>query len=107
MIEISNIMEVRKGSLLATCDVYIQPWDLELCEVKIFEKGQNRWLGMPSREFTNPAGEKKYVELINFKKESTKTRFRAQILAAVDKFLEQNPDLTPKDVITEGEELPF
>lgn len=107
MIEISNIQAVNKGSLLAKCDVYIAPWDMELCEVKVFEKGANRWLGMPSREFTNQLGEKKYIELINFRKENTKTRFRAQILEAIDKYLETNPDMAPSDVIKENEHLPF
>lgn len=107
MIEISNVQAVNKGSLLAKCDVYIAPWDLELCEVKVFEKGANRWLGMPSREFTNQLGEKKYIELINFRKETTKTRFRAQILEAVDKFLLANPDMKPEDAIKEEEQLPF
>jgi hypothetical protein len=107
MIEISNICAVNKGSLLATCDIYIQPWDMELQEVKIFEKGQNRWLGMPSREFINNLGEKKYIELITFRKESTKNNFRRQIMTAVDKFLSENPDMTPVDVIKEDGDLPF
>ncbi len=107
MIEVSNIQAVNKGSLLAKCDVYIVPWDLELCEVKVFEKGANKWLGMPSREFTNQMGEKKYIELINFRKETTKTRFRSQILEAVDKFLSANPDMKMPDLIKEDEPLPF
>ncbi len=107
MIEISNICAVNKGSLLATCDVYIQPWDMELQEVKIFEKGQNRWLGMPSREFTNNLGEKKYIELITFRKEATKNSFRRQIMSAVDKFILDNPDMKPTDIIKAEDELPF
>ncbi len=107
MIEISNVQAVNKGSLLAKCDVYIAPWDLELCEVKVFEKGANRWLGMPSREFNNQLGEKKYIELITFRKEATKNRFRSQILEAIDKFLETNPEMTSPDAIKENEQLPF
>jgi len=107
MIEVSNINAVNKGSLLATCDVYIVPWDQELNEVKIFEKGANRWLGMPSREFINGAGEKKYIELVNFRKEATKNRFRAQIMGAIDKYLAANPDMKPEDVIKEDDLLPF
>ncbi len=107
MIEVSNINAVNKGSLLATCDVYIQPWDLELSEVKIFQKGENRWLGMPSKEFTNSIGEKKFIELINFRKEASKNRFRSQIMGAVDKYLAANPDMKTEDIIKEGEELPF
>jgi len=107
MIEISNICAVNKGSLLATCDVYIQPWDMELREVKVFQKGENRWLGMPSKEFINSLGEKKYVELIDFRRESTKNNFRRQIVVAVDKFLLENPDMKPTDVIKEDDQMPF
>ena len=107
MIEVSNINHIHKGNLLATCDVYITPWDMELSEVKIFEKGAQRWLGMPSREFTNAAGEKKYIELINFKKDSNKNKFRTQIMGAIDKFLAGNPDMKPTDLIKEDDQFPF
>lgn len=106
MIEVTNINAINKGSLLATCDVYIQPWDLELLEVKIFEKGANRWLGMPSREIVNSMGEKRFIELITFRKETTKNRFRAQILTAIDEFLNKNPNMKPTDAIRD-EPIPF
>lgn len=107
MIEIYNVQPVNKGSLLATCDVYIKPWDMELNEVKIFEKGANRWLGMPARQFTNQAGEVKYVELITFRKDATKNRFRSHILEAVDSFLKSNPEMKEEPLIREDADLPF
>jgi hypothetical protein len=107
MIEIKNINAVQSGSLLATCDVHIIPWCLTLHEVKIFEKGANRWLGMPSKEFTNNFGEKKYTELMTFDNDGIKNRFRSQIMGAVDKFLENNPDMKPEDVIKEDDDIPF
>jgi hypothetical protein len=107
MIEIQNITAIHKGSLLATCDVHIVPWKITFNEVKIFEKGANRWIGMPSREYTNDLGEKKYIELVVFDSEGVKNRFRSQIMGAVDKFLAANPDMTPDPVIKEDDELPF
>lgn len=106
MIEVKNVEPINKGNLLAKCDVHIIPWKLTLHEVKIFEKGQNRWITMPSREFVNDMQEKKYIELITFDNESVKNRFRAQIMEAVYKFLQANPEMKPEDVIKE-EELPF
>lgn len=106
MIEVRNVEAIRKGSLLALCDVYIAPWKLTLKEVKIFQKGANRWLGLPSKEYVLPDGSKKFVELIEFDSETIKNRFRSEIMPAIDKFLETNPDLTPDDVI-KNEELPF
>jgi len=106
MIEVSNINPVNKNSLLATCSVYIKPWHIFLHEVTIFQKGANRWVGMPSRQFES-GGEKKYVELITFDSDAVKKRFRDQIMVAVDKFLDANPDCTPEDVIKEDQDFPF
>lgn len=106
MIEVQNINPVGKGSLMATCDVHIKPWKMTLHEVKIFEKGANRWLGMPAKEFTSDTGEKKYTDLITFDNEGVKNRFRAQIMGAVDKFLSSNPEMKPEDVVKE-DDFPF
>lgn len=107
MLEVQNINAVRKGSLLATCDVKIAPWKMTMHEVKVFEKGANRWIGMPSREFVNDAGEKKYIELLSFDSDSVKNRFRDQIMGAIDQFLASNPDMQPEDVIKEDDYMPF
>ena len=107
MLEIQNICPINKGSLLAICDVHIVPWKLTLHEVKIFEKGANRWIGMPSRDFFNDANEKKYVELISFDNDGVKNRFRNQIMAAIDKFLAENPEMKSEPAIKEDDELPF
>ena len=106
MIEVKNICPVNKGVLLATCDVRIVPWQLTLHDVKIFEKGANRWLGMPSKQYTNDSGEIKYTELITFDSDGVKNRFRSQIMGAVDKYLAENPELKIEDLVKD-EEMPF
>ncbi len=107
MLEIKNIEAVNKGSLLAKCDVHIKPWQMTLHEVKIFEKGASRWLGMPSREYTNDNGEKKYTDLITFDNDGVKNRFRSQVMGAVDKFLSHNPEMKPENVVKEEDVFPF
>jgi len=107
MIEVQNVTAVNKGSLLATCDVHIIPWKLTLHDVKIFEKGANRWITMPSKEYTNEMNEKKYIELVTFDSEGVKNRFRSQIMGAVDKFLKGNPEMKPEDVVKEEDIFPF
>lgn len=106
MIEVQNIKAINKGVLLATCDVHIVPWKLTMHEVKIFQKGNNRWIGMPSKDETDNTGQKKYTELLTFDNEGVKNRFRAQIMGAIDKYLASNPTMEPEPVITQ-EELPF
>lgn len=107
MLEVQNINPINKGTLLATCDVHIVPWKLTLHEVKIFEKGAQRWLGMPSKEFTNDAGEKKYTDLVTFDNDGVKNRFRSQIMGAIDQYLTANPDMKSEDVVKDTDELPF
>lgn len=107
MLEVQNINAVGKGSLLATCDVHIVPWKVTLHDVKIFEKGQNRWIGLPAKEVVNDMQEKKYIEMITFDNDGVKNRFRNQIMGAIDKYLAQNPDMKPEDVIKEDDDLPF
>lgn len=106
MLEVKNINPINKGSLLASCDVHIKPWKMTLLDIKIFEKGANRWITLPSKEFTNEAGEKRYTELLAFDSEAIKNRFRSQILTAVDEFLAGNPEMVVEQVIKE-EDLPF
>lgn len=106
MIEVKNINALNKGSLLATCDVHIIPWKLTLHNVKIFEKGVNRWITMPANEYINEAGEKRYIELITFDSEGVKNRFRSQIMEVIDQFLKNNPEMKTEDVIKD-EETPF
>lgn len=107
MITVENINPVMKGSLLAKCDVHIKPWKMIMHEVKIFQKGSNRWVGMPSREYITPDNEKKYIELMSFDNDQTKNRFRSQIMEAIDKFLEDNPEMKQDDVINEDSDFPF
>lgn len=107
MIEVSNISPVNKGSLLATCSVRIIPWKLSLHDVKVFEKGTNRWLGMPAKEKISSTGDKTYIELITFDTEASKNKFREQIMVAVDEYLKQNPEMKMPDVITLDAECPF
>lgn len=107
MLEVLNIHAINKGTLLATCDVHIIPWKMTLMDVKIFEKGANRWINLPSKEFVNDLGEKKYQELIIFDSEAIKNRFRNQVMSAIDKYLTSNPDMRPEDVVKETDELPF
>ena len=106
MIEVQNINPVNKGSLLATCDVRIAPWKMTLRDVKIFEKGANRWIKLPCREVINAMQEKNYIEMVVFDTDAIKSRFTSQVSAAIDEYLTANPSMTPENVIKD-EEIPF
>lgn len=107
MLEVENIRAINKGNLLATCDVHIKPWRTTLHDIKIFQKGNSRWISLPSKEYTNDAGEKKYTELVTFDNDGIKERFRDQIMRAVEAYIASNPDLKPEDIIKEDDTVPF
>lgn len=106
MIEVQDICPVGKGCILATCSVHIVPWKMTMHEVKIFEKGARRWIGLPCREKII-GNEKTYVELLSFDSEAVKTKFRDQVMGAIDKYIETNPDMKMQDVISIDSECPF
>ena len=107
MIEILNVQPIDKGMVLAKCDVHIIPWKMTLKEIMIFQKGAQRWITLPSKQFTNEEGQVKYSELVVFDNEAIKNRFRNQIMDAIDKYLEANPDMKQEDVIKQSDDLPF
>ena len=107
MIEIQNIERVDKGSLLAKCDVYVKPWHLILREVKVFQKGDRRWVGMPAKEGMGHDGVKIYSELVEFDSDGVKKRFRSLIMDAVDAYIEKNPSMTPEPIFGQQDEMPF
>lgn len=107
VIEIENVDPINKNNLLCTCSVRIVPWKMTLHEVMIFQKGEQRWLGMPSRRWDAPGGEVKYTAHVTFDDDATLKRFRAQVMEAVDAYLAANPDMKPVPVVLEDDELPF
>jgi len=54
-IEITNFRPFQKGSLQAFFSMVL-PSGLIVNEVRLFEKNGGRWLGMPSRKFTDKSG---------------------------------------------------
>jgi hypothetical protein len=106
VIVVYNIEPVNKGSLIARCDVTITPWKMNLHGVNIFQKGTQKWLGMPSRQWEKD-GETKWLEMISWADAPTAKRFRDQVMEAVDKYLATNPDMKPEPVVKEDDDLPF
>lgn len=104
-IEVCNVKPLYKGDVLAVCDIYIPASDLEFYDVMIFQKGENRWISMPSK-FIEKTG--KYKEMCAFRSPSKQKRFRDQIIEAIDEYLLQNPDMKPEPAVAENEDCcPF
>lgn len=106
MIEVFNIYPINKGDVLASVSVAIKPWHMKIHKIMVMQKGVNRWVNLPQERFESK-GETKYTKLIEFDDPGSDKRFRDQIMAAIDAYIQKNGDLTPEDVIKEQQEMPF
>jgi hypothetical protein len=73
-----------KGFFAATL-----PSGLKLNSLMLHQKNEARWVGFPSREWTNDQGVKQYAKLIEFRDRGAADRFRDALLGALDRHLEQ------------------
>ena len=62
---------------------------LILHSLMLHERNERRWIGYPSREWTNPEGEKQYTPIVEFEDPGTANRFRDEMLAALDRHFAQ------------------
>ena len=69
----------------------ILPSGIVIHNLTVHEKGEARWIGLPSREWTNDQGEKQYAKLIEFADRRTADKFRDQVLEALERTLERLP----------------
>jgi DNA-binding cell septation regulator SpoVG len=77
---------VEKGALKGFFSLML-PSGLIIKECKLFDKGEGRWIGFPSRSYQNNQGETKYSDFIAFDGPDTKQRFTEAGLAALDEVL--------------------
>jgi DNA-binding cell septation regulator SpoVG len=64
------------------------PSGMVIHNLTVHEKNGSRWVGLPSREWTNNEGVKQYAVLIEFADRGTADRFRDNLLEALDQHLE-------------------
>jgi hypothetical protein len=67
------------------------PSGMTIHNLTVHAKGEARWVGLPAREWTNGQGVKQYSRLIEFADRQTANKFRDQVLAALDTYLETQP----------------
>jgi hypothetical protein len=78
----------HKHTLIGFASVRL-PSGMVIHKVTVHEKGEARWVGLPSREWTNDQGVKQYAKLIEFTDRRIANKFRDQVLEALDQYLEE------------------
>ena len=68
---------------------------MSIRDVKIFEKGGNRWISMPCRDYQTPEGEKRYFSFVAFDDEETRDVMRDEVITKYDAFMKDNAASCP------------
>jgi hypothetical protein len=84
-IECLKFQSVNKGSFLGYADFYIPKTGLEIFSCQVFQKDGKRWVNMPSREYTNEQGEKKFSSYLRYRDPAHRDMFNELALKAIEK----------------------
>ncbi len=113
MIECIRFKSHSKGALLGFADFRLPKMGIEIFGCSVHQKNGRRWVNLPSREYENELGEKKYASHVRFIEQAHYNAFGEQALKAIDKWCEENNQVaTPQEPEFGGdfkvdEEVPF
>jgi DNA-binding cell septation regulator SpoVG len=85
-ITIRNWKAHSKGTLVGFFTVVL-PSGLILHDLMLHQRDESRWVGFPSREWTDASGQRQYSRLVEFRDRRTADHFRDLIVAALDAHL--------------------
>lgn len=102
-IECMRYHAVNQGTLLGYADFYIPKTGQEIYGCQLHQKEGRRWINVPSREYKNELGEKKYAPFMRYREKTHMEAFLEACKKAIEKkCAETNP------ITTEEEDgLPF
>jgi hypothetical protein len=67
------------------------PSGLIIHDCTLHERGGERWISLPSREWKDAQGKRQFAAFLTFVDRETGDRFRDQVLAALDRYMEVRP----------------
>lgn len=85
MIECMKYKSVNKGSLLGYADLYLPKVGIEIYGCSLHQKDGRRWVNLPSKEYTDGNGEKKYAPIVKFPNKFHMDEFAKQAKEAIEK----------------------
>lgn len=89
MIECLKYKPINKGTLLGYADLFAPKMGLEIFGVALHQKDGRRWVNMPSREYVDDKGEKKFISVIRFPNKVHMEEFTRQAKEAIEKVMHQ------------------
>lgn len=96
MIECTRYKSHKKGCLQGFADFYLPKWGVEIMGFSLYMKDGKRWMKMPSKEYENELGEKKFAPVIRFRDNDHMDAFSNEAKKAIDKWCKEN---APKEEV--------
>lgn len=106
-IECTNYKPVNKGNLLGYADFFMARSGMEIYGCGVYQKDGRRWVNMPSREYTNADGEKKFLSIVRFREKPVQQAFSETALKAVDEKIKRDQIKQPEKQYEIQDDLPF
>ncbi len=88
---------MNRNSLVGIADVSIPSWRIQINDVAVFQKGDSRWIKMPSKQFEGN-GTASYQPMVKWADDAVFERFRKAVFIA----LESAGHIAPKDTRERG-----
>jgi hypothetical protein len=86
-VEIKDFRPYERNTLKGFLTVLLQPSGLEIRDLTVHQKGDRRWVNMPSRPYQNSEGKTSYSFIILFPDKERSQRFQDVALKALDEYL--------------------
>jgi DNA-binding cell septation regulator SpoVG len=83
---VTNWKAYEKNTLRAFLSLTL-PSEIVIHNCALHQKGDARWIELPSRQYKKEDGTLAYSPLIEFANDDSRRRFQAAALAAVDRFM--------------------
>jgi hypothetical protein len=107
MIQILDYKPVDgKGSLLGFVNILIEKTGMEINGCGHFRKENREWINLPSKEYTDKEGAKKYQPIVRYREKNHQDAFSRAVVEAIRKYAPA-PKMPQQQDMFEQEELPF
>jgi len=80
-----------KGCMLGFINLFVPKMGLEIYGCTLWQKDGRRWINLPSREYKDENGEKKYMPVLRFREKAHYDAFVVAVKDAVDVWCKANP----------------
>ena len=104
-IELVSFRKYQKNTLQGFASFLLSEVGLEIRDCSVHQKDGKRWIGLPSKPYTDKDGSEKYSYVVKFVEKDKYYSFQKHALAALDDFLKKGAAAgSPKTV---DEQIPF